>query len=48
MNKKTRAAKLKKCAVLAGVNELKKSCHGCARPALRSPLMMMAMFGWTD
>jgi hypothetical protein len=27
-NKKAWAAKLKKCAVLVGVNKLKKSCHG--------------------
>jgi len=48
MNKKAWAAKLKKCAVLAGVNEPKKSSHRCARPAPGSPLMMMAMFGWAD
>ena len=31
MNKKTWAAKFKKCAVLAGVNEPKKSCHGARK-----------------
>jgi hypothetical protein len=33
MNKKAWAMKFKKYAVLAGVNEPKTSCHGCARRA---------------
>jgi hypothetical protein len=32
MNKKAWAAKLKKCAVLADVNEQKTSCHGAQGP----------------
>jgi integrase len=38
MNKKAWAMKFKKYALLAGVNEPKKSCHGCARHVQRSPL----------
>jgi hypothetical protein len=38
MNKKDWAAKFKKYAVLAGVNEPKKSCHGVQSAGLRSPL----------
>jgi integrase len=55
MKKKAWAAKFKKYAVLAGVNEPKKSCHGVRKAraevaayadCTESP--MMAMFGWTD
>jgi hypothetical protein len=38
MNKKAWAAKFKKYAVLAGVNEPKKAATACARPGPRSPL----------
>jgi integrase len=55
MNKKAWAAKFKKFAVLAGVDERKKSCHGvrkaCAEVAAYADCtesQMMAMFGWTD
>ena len=55
MNKKAWASKLKKYAVLAGVNEPKKSCHGVrkaraevAASADCTESQMMAMFGWTD
>jgi len=55
MNKKAWAAKLKKYAVLAGVNEPKKSCHGVRKTRAEAPAyaecteaQMMAMFGWTD
>jgi integrase len=55
MNKKAWAAKFKKYAVLAGVNEPKKSCHGVrnaraevAAYADCTESQMMAMFGWTD
>jgi hypothetical protein len=49
------AMKFKKYAVLAGVNEPKKSCHGgrkaraeVAAYADCTESQMMAMFGWTD
>jgi hypothetical protein len=55
MNKKAWPAKFKKYAVLAGINEPKKSCHGVrktrAEVAAYSDCMeaqMMAMFGWRD
>ena len=55
MNKKAWAAKLKKYAVLAGVNEPKKSCHGVRKARAEvaayadcTESQMMAMFGWTD
>jgi hypothetical protein len=54
MNKKVWAAKLKKYAVLAGVNEPKKAATACARLAEVAAYsdctesQMMAMFGWTD
>jgi hypothetical protein len=55
MNKKAWAAKLKKYAVLAGVNEPKKSCHGLRKARAEvaayadcTESQMMAMFGWTD
>jgi hypothetical protein len=47
------AAKFKKYAVLAGVNEPRKSCHGVAKAwaevvayADCTESQMMAMFGW--
>ena len=55
MNKKAWAARFKKCAVLAGVNEPKKSCHGVRKARAEAAayadcteVQMMAMFGWTD
>lgn len=55
MNKKAWAAKLKKYAILAGVNEPKKSCHGVRKARAEvaayadcTESQMMAMFGWTD
>lgn len=55
MNKKAWAAKFKKYAVLAGVNEPKKSCHGVRKAWAElaaytdcTESQMMAMFGWTD
>ena len=53
--KKAWAAKFKKHAVLAGVNEPKKSCHGVRKARAEvaayadcTESQMMAMFGWTD
>src|SRR5215471_9869442 len=55
MNKKAWAMKFKKYAVLAGVNEPKKSCHGVRKARAEvvayadcTQSQMMAMFGWTD
>ncbi|HEY0331686.1 MAG TPA: hypothetical protein VGC77_21630 [Rhodopseudomonas sp.] len=55
MKKKAWAAKFKKYAVLAGVNERKKSCHGVHKARAEvaayadcTESQMMAMFGWTD
>jgi integrase len=55
MNKKAWAAKFKKYAVLAGVNQRKKSCHGVRKARAEvaayadcTESQMMAMFGWTD
>ena len=55
MNKKAWAAKFKKYAVLAGINEPKKSCHGVRKARAEvaayadcTESQMMAMFGWTD
>ena len=55
MNKKAWALKFKKYAVLAGVNEPKKSCHGVRKARAEvtayadcTESQMMAMFGWTD
>jgi hypothetical protein len=54
MNKKAWAAKFKKYAVLAGINEPKKSCHGVRKARAEAAYadctesQMMAMFGWTD
>ncbi|WP_291698735.1 tyrosine-type recombinase/integrase [Bradyrhizobium sp.] len=55
MNKKARAMKFKKYAVLAGANEPKKSCHGVRKARAEvaayadcTESQMMAMFGWTD
>jgi hypothetical protein len=55
MNKKAWAAKFKKYAVLAGVNEPKKSCHGVRKARAEvvayadcTESQMTAMFGWTD
>jgi integrase len=55
MNKKAWAAKFKKYAVLAGINERKKSCHGVRKARAEAAAyadctesQMMAMFGWTD
>jgi hypothetical protein len=55
MNKKAWSAKFKKYAVLAGVNEPKKSCHGVRKARAEvsayadcTESQMMAMFGWTD
>ncbi|WP_420965954.1 hypothetical protein [Bradyrhizobium sp. B120] len=55
MNKKAWAAKFKKYAVLADVNEPKKSCHGVRKARAEvaayadcTESQMMAMFGWTD
>jgi len=48
------AAKFKKYAVLASVNEPKKSCHGVGKARAKvvayadcTESQMMAMFGWT-
>lgn len=55
MNKKAWAMKFKKYAVLAGVNEPKKSCHGVRKARAEvaayaecTESQIMAMFGWTD
>ncbi|MGJ4942506.1 hypothetical protein ACQR1W_18165 [Bradyrhizobium sp. HKCCYLS1011] len=55
MNKKAWAMKFKKFAVLAGVNEPKKSCHGVRKARAEvaayadcTESQMMAMCGWTD
>lgn len=55
MHKKAWAAKFKKYAILAGVNEPKKSCHGVRKARAEvaayagcTESQMMAMFGWTD
>lgn len=55
MNKKAWAMKFKRYAVLAGVNEPKKSCHGVRKARAEvaayadcTESQMMAMFGWTD
>jgi integrase len=55
MNKKAWAMKFKKYAVLARVNEPKKSCHGVRKARAEvaayadcTESQMMAMFGWTD
>jgi hypothetical protein len=55
MSKKAWAAKFKKYAVLAGVNEPKKCCHGVRKARAEvaayadcTESQMMAMFGWTD
>ncbi|WP_316188990.1 MULTISPECIES: hypothetical protein [unclassified Bradyrhizobium] len=55
MNKKAWAMKFKKYAVLAGINERKKSCHGVRKARAEvaayaecTESQMMAMFGWTD
>jgi hypothetical protein len=55
MSKKAWAAKFKKYAILAGVNEPKKSCHGVRKARAEvaayadcTESQMMAMFGWTD
>src|ERR1700738_2413719 len=55
MHQKAWAAKFKKYAVLAGVNEPKKSCHGVRKARAEvaayadcTESQMMAMFGWTD
>jgi hypothetical protein len=51
----TSPAKFNKYAVLAGVNEPKKSCHGVRKARAEvaayadcTESQMMAMFGWTD
>ena len=55
MAKEAWAAKFKKYAVLAGVNEAKKNCHGVRKAraedaayAGMTESQMMACFGWTD
>jgi hypothetical protein len=55
MNKKAWAAKFKKFARLAGVNELKKNSHGVRKARAEvaacsdcTEAQMMAMFGWRD
>ena len=55
MNKKAWAAKFKKYAVLAGVNEAKKNCHGVRKARAEdaayrgmSDQTMMRVFGWDD
>lgn len=55
MKKKAWAANFKKYAVLAGVNEPKKSCHGLRKARAEvaayadcTESQMMTMFGWTD
>jgi hypothetical protein len=54
-NKKAWAARFKKYAVLAGVNEPQKSCHRVRKARAEvaayadcTESQMMAMFGWTD
>jgi hypothetical protein len=55
MRKKAWAAKFKKYARLAGVNEAKKNCHGVRKAraedtayAGATESQMMSMFGWQD
>jgi len=55
MTKEAWAAKFKKFAVLAGVNQPGKNCHGVRKAraedaayALCTEAQMMSMFGWTD
>jgi integrase len=55
MSKKSWANKFKKYAVMAGINEPKKSCHGVRKTRAEAAAyadctesQMMAMFGWTD
>jgi hypothetical protein len=55
MNKKAWAAKFKKFARLAGVNEPKKNCHGVRKARAEvaaysdcTEAQMMTMFGWRD
>lgn len=55
MNKKAWAAKFKKYARLAGVNEPKKNCHGVRKARAEvaaysdcTEAQMMAMFDWRD
>jgi integrase len=55
MNKKAWAAKFKKFARLAGVNEPNKNCHGVRKARAEvaaysdcTEAQMMAMFGWRD
>jgi hypothetical protein len=55
MNKKAWAAKFKKFARLAGVNEAKKNCHGVRKARAEvaaysdcTEAQMMAMFGWRE
>ena len=55
MAKKAWAAKFKKFARLAGVNEPKKNCHGVRKARAEvaaysecTEAQMMAMFGWRD
>jgi hypothetical protein len=55
MDKESWAAKFKKYAILAGVNEAKKNCHGVRKAraedaayAGMTEAQMMACFGWTD
>ena len=55
MNKKAWAAKFKKFARLAGVNQPKKNCHGVRKARAEvaaysdcTEAQMMAMFGWRD
>jgi hypothetical protein len=50
MNKKAWSAKLKKYAVLAGVNEPRKSCHACLlrlppEPGSRQHVRAFGSFG---
>ena len=55
MNKKAWAAKFKKFARLAGINEMKKNCHGVRKARAEvaaysecTEAQMMAMFDWRD
>jgi hypothetical protein len=55
MNKKAWAARFEKYAVVSGINEPKKSCHGVRKARAEitayadcTESQMMAMFGWTD
>ncbi len=55
MTKEAWASKFKKYAILAGINEPKKSCHGVRKTRAEATAyadcteaQMMAMFGWTD